>query len=574
MHSRFRCGAWSHGHGQPIHYRDDLFEFGSDLTNALRMGWPIIGHNIICYDLPIIIHNLYRAQYEWVTWKPVMDILQADNRSIEDTLIWSRKLLPKRQQHGLESWAKTLAGVYGIDEKVKIANFHSASDELLKERVTHDVRISCALVDYFVTQYDAPTTVPDHEFDKQWCKVVLDLMVTGLPFDRQEARVMSNEFREREREHKKVLDEENADLNWNSPKQIHEHFLRTKGRGLPIKEETGNPILNKKNIPLVMQTHPILYHAVQAKAEDHSRKYITPHLVNKKKGKTYVGWTRCGSPITGGQMAYANLNYLGTRTGRMQYQNPPIQQMPKAIRRVFKAPPGWMFVGFDIVALEMAILGYLMKELGNDETIKGQVDRGESVKKLTLEALKDVMHNVRLFGDETKEDVAKELNYSFLYGAGINYLCKRLNLTPDDQNKREVRAAFSRRFPNLEGVMSLLRASMSGGIIRDLFNRPIIGEEWTVLNSWCQASGAIYAQRMMFIVWKFLRELLSGARASVYNMDELQLLVPEESLSSFTATGLDRMVNAHLKTEFEKTFGIPLITGVEVMIGKSWSETH
>ena len=134
---------------------------------------------------------------------------------------------------------------------------------------------------------------------------------------------------------------------------------------------------------------------------------------------------------------YPSLTFVGSRTGRCQYNSPPINQIDKRIRDLVSVDPEKeTLVGVDIVALEEMILGYTLRETFGDDTLLQNVYNGANPKQLTIDALGDLFDGFPESENYTKKDAAKRLNYAFLYGAGLTKLCNIVELSLRETTKK------------------------------------------------------------------------------------------------------------------------------------------
>lgn len=535
-----------------------------ELLKSFLRGDRVVGHNIATFDLPWLIWH-ERTHYGTDL---ILTVARNKSHLIYDTLIMSRKFNPNRMKHGLKEWGEVLARDYSLAPKPEIKDFTKATPEEIKDRCNTDVQIQAALWHHFTTEKGMPDTVPDYEFDQRWFKVVLELCTTGIPYDTAQARKTSLRNGMLKVIPKDRLKKRFPKVNFNSSRQVDKALIEKYGTGLPINDK-GNPVLNVDVRDEVCNTFPELYDHFKIKDIDAGLKYISEEYKGKK---SYMGGYLEESPYLEQECVYPSLTVVGTRTGRMQYSSPPLQQMAKEVREVNRVRPPWIFYGMDVVALEMSVLGYFMKELCGDDTIWQQVKRGESAKKLTLEAFKPVMHNVVYHGGQTPEDFAKTLNYSLLYGIGKRALLAKLNLPAE--YTAEVDKCINQRFPSMHMLNRIFKGRYKGRVIIDMFGGKIPTEDWKALNAFIQASGATYARRMMYHAWRYIRDVgkchSMEVRACVYNMDELQFViknyrdVPELS---------QKNVNTYIEKELEKE-DLPVLTGVEIKTGNCWKDTH
>ena len=109
----------------------NLFQY-DDMRELLLSGEPLLGHNIIRYDIPVLER-----------------ILNINIKSrLYDTLPMSWVMNPNRSKHGLDSFFPD----FGI-EKVKIDDWTNLSLEEYKNRCVEDVKITKALWDNLLPRF-------------------------------------------------------------------------------------------------------------------------------------------------------------------------------------------------------------------------------------------------------------------------------------------------------------------------------------------------------------------------------------------------------------------------------------
>jgi len=134
----------------PVQWYHTLFQY-EDMRELLLSGEPLLGHNIIRYDIPVL--------------EKILNI-KIKSR-LYDTLPMSWVMNPTRSKHGLDSFFTD----FGI-EKVKIDDWENLSLEDYQNRCVEDVRITKALwnnlLPKFLKVYD--------------CKKMLDKFFRYLEF--------------------------------------------------------------------------------------------------------------------------------------------------------------------------------------------------------------------------------------------------------------------------------------------------------------------------------------------------------------------------------------------------------
>ena len=571
MDKDFICGVIYHPGGDTI-LCDQADQFIRILTHGM-WSHVICGHNIVCFDLPYLCYweQIYKGTHK------LLNSLQKETTQIWDTLIMSRKAFPARQDHSLEMWGEQLQGDYKLSLKTEVQDFTDTSAKnikLIKERCKNDVKINWAVMDYILNNFGIGG-IPDYAADMKMFPMFAEILSTGLPYDTEEAKRVADKLEVTTYIPGNRLKRAAPAVNFNSNMQVDKWLKHKYGTGLP-RTEKNRAKMNKDNKEELCQQFPILFDHFAVKQVVSTLKYISPaFLKTPTDSKTYMGNYLHHNERLDHKCVYPSFSYIGTRTGRGQYAAPAIQQMSKAARDVITAPTGWLWIGMDIIGLELAWFAWLCKELCGNTVVWEQIQRGESAKKLTLEAFDEVMGKVVLYGVQTREDVAKTITYSCLYGIGVGTLCRRLNLPDTKANKDKIKKCIEARFPAMEELNYSMRRNMGDAqYITDYFGRKVITEKWKCLNAFIQSSGAAYSLRMMHTFWQeWKADYGEDVIACLYQMDEIGLLC-RTSRSIKDMTKIAREITQDTEEKFVKIWDCPLIARCNTQVGHTWKEGH
>lgn len=121
---------------------------------------------------------------------------------------------------------------------------------------------------------------------------------------------------------------------------------------------------------------------------------------------------------------HANLNLIGTVSGRLSSDNPNLQQIPRTstrytVKELFEPREGYVLVEVDYSTLELRIATHIAQE----ETMRGMFNSGTDMHQYTADAL----------GVERYR--GKTANFSFLYGMGPKTGKLRLKTTEAEAKK-------------------------------------------------------------------------------------------------------------------------------------------
>ena len=547
-------------------YTDDYGVARSVLKEAMKDGLTLVGHNIVSFDLPKMLWEETHRYRDHDLRKLVM------KATIRDTLVESRRLFPEQAKHGMEYWSERLCGEYDCKPKVVVEDFRTASRDLVRERAMEDVKAEASLADYFRTQLQALDVIEEYEFEQKWFRLCIEMVSEGIPIEMEMLPKLAKGLEKRKRNPEALLETYFPGVNFRSTVQVEKALRERYGAGLPKKRSTGNPTMDKRLSAQIKAKFPLMryhYKAAQGRA---ALDFLKP----KAKSAKYLG-NYVAKDYLGHDRVYPKLKYVGTRTGRMQYGEPPIQQLPKqGVREAIIADDGWCLVGMDVVALEISWMAKLLSDVMGEERMLEQLKRGDCPKKLTLEAFKDCLKDVQLYGSQTMEDVAKMLNYAIPYGIGMKTIMYTLNMPDSSESLELIATAIEERMPSMRGLERVLRDDMDGEVLKGYYGTPVLTEPRNALNSMVQNSGADYARRVMLCWWEELKKSFGedDVRAVIYNMDELQCMVRlTDSRDTEEVREICETITLWMP-EAVKESGCEWVTGIDVKVGENWAATH
>jgi DNA polymerase-1 len=165
----------------------------------------------------------------------------------------------------------------------------------------------------------------------------------------------------------------------------------------------------------------------------------------------------------------------GTRTGRLSSERPNAQQIPEALRRLFKAREGYSLIGYDQAAIEARLIALYTE----DPTLYELVASGASIHDRNVQVffgvdtpLPEVKH-VHL----KERSAAKNVGFALFYHAGAGRIRSALSEKGFHFSKehcrrllRDFRDAYSTAFEFAKGVVSHMEA---GHVVKNLCGRPL-----------------------------------------------------------------------------------------------------
>ena len=552
-------------------------------------GVELIGHNIIGYDIPLLMYN-----------KPFPPV----KAFISDTKLLSKVMYPRYKAHGLKAWISRLQKLGKCPYKIEVEDFQWVEGDLdlMMDRCETDVKIQRILYDYFKSK----TTRGFKDWygiEQRWIAYICEMLANGIPFNYGKALELDGIYKEK----LAVIKREGGHVaeNLGSIKQCAEYvFKKYKPDGAKFElnlkkkmgslespsgddlervkqkvlEETllphtkkGNPSMDKfKRLKLVSQYPELEFH-YRYKDTRNLHNYVKWGGVNGNNFYQYAEF----HPSLEQFCVYGGFNYYGTRTLRASYKEPCFNQIPKGELRdcIAVLNPDYKILGMDVQQLELAWLGYLLKKFGDDSVWREKED-GLCPKTLTLEAFEGLFERVP---EDERKDRAKTINYGLVYGLRAKGVVKYLKLDEDAKTLSRVKNSVRRRFPALESYAKYLRGKINGyGVMYNAFLQPVYamkGEEDydTAVNTMMQSSGSLYAKLLFSDILDEIKALDPLSRLLIFNHDESEVLVHKDFSQEMLDSCLDR---AYKVFEDRNYRGIPLITKVDPHFGKTWRDVH
>jgi len=533
----------------------------------------LVGHNILCYDLPAL------AKTYGFKWQgKVFDTLNVSRliyTNLFDIDISNREIQPKFYgKHSLESWGHRLGEYKG--------DFHGPWDEYTSEMGEYckqDALVTAKLYDKLVSKnYSKEAIEIEHEFQK-----LIHIQETnGILFDTKTAeelagrvgkdiddlkRKLSSYLQVRIRRGGVVVPKRNDrklgrrrgcsynkisfdDPNPGSRSQVVQFFKQKYGWEPNVFTDKGNPKVDDEVL------RGLKYPEASEFGDLFERIKIQGYL---KTGRN--AWTKL---VKNGRI-HGHVITNGAVTGRCTHSNPNLSQVPsvrkylgKECRSLFHAGRGHM-IGADASGLELRMLAHYLS----------RYDGG----KYTKEILTGDIHeaNQRAAELETR-DQAKTFIYAFIYGAGNAKLGSIVTGTKDETGNRKIGSALRESFlSKVEGLRDLIRDVQNQAdknkYLRSLDGRHLhIRSNHKALNTLLQGGGAVVMKKANIIFWETNWEC-----QQVLNIHDEWEVVTNLPMSHCEMIG-EGMVDSIVKAGEYFKLNIPL--DGEYRIGKNWMEVH
>lgn len=555
----------------------------------------LVGHNIINFDIPVILKLYPQWTYNGRRDTLILSRLVYPNISLTDA---NRKTIPPKLKgsHSLKAWGYRLRKYKGEIE----SQWHTLTTEMV-EYCRQDTEVTHALYEKLLK---ANTPAEAIWLEQEFAKIMHRQERYGVWFDLAKAKQLHVdllvEVEEAEQELFKVftplkqwtrkeyplkpykqdgsksqvlLNQEllgchrNKKDEWGYYKEIYFNPSSRQHIALWLKSvygwkptehtETGQPVINE---------------SVLEKLDFPEGKILAHYFnVTKMVGQLAEGKNAWLKMVQGDQRIHGRVNTLGAVSRRCTHSNPNMAQVPSSraykgheARELFGVPKGKKLVGCDADGLELRTLSHFMARFDSGLYSKA-VDEGKKEDGTDIHTL-----NQKSAGLPTR-DAAKTFIYAFLYGAGDGKIGEIVGGSAEDGKK--LKEKFFKKLPAIRSLVELVaRVYKDTGMLRALDGNPYhIRSAHSALNTLLQGAGALVMKYYVI----FLDRSLSARFTAGINYefvlnvhDEVQIECDEEIADEVAKLAEEAFddVTKYLK------FRIPLRGTAS--IGNTWAETH
>ncbi len=357
-------------------------------------------------------------------------------------------------------------------------------------------------------------------------------------------------------------------FNINSPKQMGEVLFDT--LGLKPKQQkktaTGQRSTRESELEKMKDDHPIIVEVLRYRE---LQKLVSTYIDNLP-----------GMVAADGRL-HTTFLQTGAVTGRMASQNPGLQNIPvkteesKAIRRGFVAVPGYTMVSIDYSQIELRVAAILSKDQQLIEIFKSGADVHAGVAS-------------RVFGvaeNEVTSEMrrkAKVINFSILYGMGVNALRQNLGEGTSREEAQEFLNAYFNTFTRLAEYLEETKGyARLHGYTKTMFGRrrhfpgitssaPFIraSAERMAINAPVQGTAADIMRIAMNEVYAHIMKREDDAvRMLLQVHDELVFEVRDDVLLR-ECEKLEAIMENVLRDQ--ETYGVPILC--DVAVGQNWAD--
>ncbi|HZW60861.1 MAG TPA: DNA polymerase, partial [Candidatus Babeliales bacterium] len=356
-------------------------------------------------------------------------------------------ITPEWQRNGLKSLSvhffnEQMLSYDDVVKSQKLENFSYSPLAIATKYAAGDAHQTMKLATLLKSELHNNTRLEQYYYtiEHPLIEVLFKMEIEGIPLDPQVLKKLhtdiSNKLTEIEKEIIKIIGQENAEINLNSPKQVEELLFKKLNLPPQKKSAKGTSYSTDQEVLEVLATmHPvpalILKYRELFKLES---TYVDalPTFINPKTGKIHTTYSQ-----------------VGVATGRLASFEPNLQNIPVSgygieIRAAFVPKPSHVFISADYSQIELRVLAHLSgdKNLTN-AFLKGLDIHAETASRLFDVPLAQVTNEQR--------QVGKRINFSILYGLTPYGLSKDLGI-PFKEAKQYIDKYFA-QYPGVSAWM-------------------------------------------------------------------------------------------------------------------------
>jgi len=540
-------------------------------ANLLESADVLIGHNIIGFDIPVLLKHFNLKL----------------TKHIEDTLVVSRLVNPVFPGgHSLENWGYYL---YPNNAEKRKGNQPDSWEEYTEEMAEYciqDVELNAEI--YYRLLKDAVNFSQESiDLEHSVAKIMKEQELHGFMLDEQKATMLSSKLQSKmatleQQVHQtfkpKWVDDRLITPKFNKdgslskvPKLTDEEltksfnnnfkpFMRQKWVefNLASRKQIGEYLIDfgwkpKKFTPT---GQPIVDESTLEKVKGiPEATLISEFMMLQKRVAQVSSWLELSEDSRVHGFVIPN----GAITGRMTHRSPNVAQTPssnkpygKECRECWTVPEGYKLVGIDASGLELRVLAHYMK---NKEYIN-EIVNGD---------IHTTNQNLARLGSRSQ---AKTFIYALIYGAGDAKIGSVVG--GNAKAGATLRSSFIRNLPSLGNLTtSVERAAQTRKYLKALDGRVIhIRKVYSALNTLLQGGGAVIMKTALVLLDNRIKELGLNAHFVANVHDEWQIEVKEDQADQVGQLG----VQAIRDTQQVLNLNCPL--DGEYQIGDNWSETH
>ena len=481
-----------------------------------------------------------------------------DMLTIDDDIMIMAYVLEMGQRKSLKELAKRHCGAedWDVDKKTKLG----MSQDMLQYNKL-DLFWTWQVYEALLPEFDERTWKLYKGLALESYKTYRNVERRGMYIDVQAVQDLIPKYQAKAAEIEAEL-KQVADINWNSNAQVAKVFI----------EQLGMPVLKRTPKGAVsigaeqLEDYAAMGYPIATKLLEYKRR-------TKDVGTFLQPWLEQAV----NSRLHPTFNVDTVRTGRTSCKEPNLQQVPrdKALRTLFKAPPGKALFECDYSQLELRIACHYAEE----RTMQGIYAQDGDIHTRTAQVVTGK-------SEVTKEErgKAKAVNFGFLYGMSakgfVNYAKTGYGVIVTDKEATEMRARYFNTYRDLEPwYAKQKRLCMQDGGVYTLFGRfralpEIYSQEWSekgsaercCINTPVQSSGSDILLSAMIEIDQTLPECQIVCTVH----DSILVEVPEDKIDYYK----ERIGSIMKHPALLDYFGVKLKVPLDIDIGVGPWGTH
>ena len=555
-----------------------LYHEPREIEHALQLlqeAKTIIGHNIICFDIPAIqkVYPEFKPTGQVRDTLVLSRLIKADlfnddfkNQSLPDEFL-------KRfyGSHSLKAWGMRLSNLKD-DYDGGWENYSDAMGTYCNQ----DAQLTADLYKHLSKEDFSETSI---ELEHNLAAVCHEVGNNGWTFDLVKAGELYGKLSQRRADLNKDLSE------LFEPWEIHTEFI-PKVNNKTLGYVKGEPFTKVKVVEFNPNSRKHIHYCLVKKYNwkptqfspsgdpklDESTLEKLPYPEAKKLAESFMIQKRIAM-LAEGRSAWlklcdndGKLRHTiipnGCVSGRASHRNPNLGQVTSArlpygkeCRELFTVPTGWTLLGSDLSGLEVRLLAHFLHHYDNGEYAR-QILEGDIH-----------TYNANALGIERSQ--AKTRLYATMYGGGNKIIGEIVGGSAKDGSR--LKKQYDQNVPAFKRLREEVRRAAKRGYIFGLDRRKLyIRSEHKALSQLLQSAGAVLCKQWLYLVYKQIKQQLNNDAYIVgWIHDEIQIACKSEGVAERVG-----QISKEMGLLAGNTYNLQIPLESEYSLGSTWHQTH
>lgn len=287
--------------------------------------------------------------------------------------------------------------------------------------------------------------------------------------------------------------------------------------------------------------------------------------------KTYLEWRKANKILSAFLPTYKELaapdgsghlrlhpifNPDSTRTGRTSSERPNCQQVPSALKSLFKARAGYKIVGYDAAAIEAKLIALYSE----DSTLYEIVDSGTSIHDFNVVNFFELDEEYSVVKTKYPQHrkASKNVGFALFYNAGKNRIriaFAQAGFIITEEQAARIHRVFKKRFKEAHAYgMEVVEFMEKGNVLFNLLGRPLAIEHaedayMKAFNKLIQSSASDLNLEGAYRAWKAFQKASIDATPILFVHDFVGFEIREDQVSEADAILQRELVGFDLTTK-------------------------